>query len=563
MFNTFLNYMRYANLEQIKWELYASQMPQAIGCALESMTNFYCQAADAAQMVNIQAKSYQPGERPQNFWRGIDLLTRQLPVFNNWLLKVRAGVKPQRSVDAYQQKRVLEKRLKLDTRDLQVQGRINEDARKLRGSNDPRIKKDIMFQLIYDLSVELSGESQRKMMGGVGPDPFSDLSKDPRRFACWLLQGVKNPCPEPAEARETLEDYIKKRLNLNVPLREVQYENWPQILARATKQVLLEFSDIILVNSDLLIAAAHERSTRFVSPKEALEMIRSFVQDMLEKSSKNAEHANRKKPLKDTLEMIDQVLKIMNRAYAGEGLYLHTVFPWFVRGMGDDIGKTIGEDDEEINPLSVIYLLLRLDLGVQYFSERLTEFVEWDMVDKIQSGEIPQNIKEILQGVGGEIVRRLSEAGMEGDLLTVKRDLDVAMDQTEINFQIFRELMIDKTDQIPEIIEKLYQRAKEGETGQEGFRGIRYQRLAHFCLMVYISGGWPDNKSKEICRQLTLYGPYADSHPDGKIQLGQLEKALNQIRDPLERRRKRICTYYDFRRKNRIFEILENPTTAL
>src|SRR6185369_13795205 len=40
------------------WSLYQAQLPSALGCGLESMTELYCDANDSFELLQVQATAY-------------------------------------------------------------------------------------------------------------------------------------------------------------------------------------------------------------------------------------------------------------------------------------------------------------------------------------------------------------------------------------------------------------------------------------------------------------------------------------------------------------------------
>jgi hypothetical protein len=83
-------------------------MSDALACGLESMSNVYCQAEDLISLTHLQECSYNPGAsldcppslatglgstdvKTTQFWKGLDVLSRQIPALQIWVQNVVSG----------------------------------------------------------------------------------------------------------------------------------------------------------------------------------------------------------------------------------------------------------------------------------------------------------------------------------------------------------------------------------------------------------------------------------------------------------------------------------------
>jgi hypothetical protein len=525
MMTTFLGYMRASHIDKAIWDLYDSQMPQALTCGLESMTQFYCQAEDASELVMRQADNFKEvnSKRDNEFWSGIELISKKMPVLNGWLLSVRAGVKPRNDDDATRINRVREKRLRLDTFSTKVIGNLNNAKSRMSQTTDAHTKEDIKYSAVGYLASILSGSDSTQ--GAI--NPFQEFQSSTSRTACFLIKGVNFACPDIGYT-EGLRSYLEKLGLELVSIDEIQNIFWPQILERVTRKVSAEFNDIIFIDPNLLLSQVYEHTPKSVSPMDVLKGIKIFLANHLQRSQQKYPH--RVHMIQETIDILDHVITSIDN-------YIQN------------------PDADTLNPLIDINEVLKLEFGTQFIGERIGEFVRADINDRIDNGEVPKDLEEILRAANDEVIHRLTASG-NTDLFLIKRDLDRAREQSADNFRVFRDFMLEAAGKAIQGLQK--KSIESGETLVDGGRRIYGQSVAHLCLLVYATGDkWPDQATQNICNQSVLFSVYPDPASERKLVLSELPAKLSQYNDrPMIKNRKRICSYYNFLRAEHLYEIM-------
>jgi hypothetical protein len=219
----------------------------------------------------------------------------------------------------------------------------------------------------------------------------------------------------------------------------------------------------------------------------------------------------------------------------------------------EKVAEQLNNSDEHtpIERIVSIFEELELKEGTNVLISTIEDLAEADINDKINAGELPKDIEEILRVAGMSIKDRLLAAGVKwtGD---VSRDLDTAKGITQGNLKFFREFFAPS---IGKSIQLLDQLAKEGKEPATGARNRpNGQRLARLCLLYMSSGSdWDKDVSWDICSRATLYSIL----PDPK---GELTVPIGALKDKLEPDfQRRVCTFHRYRRAERLAELLK-PT---
>ncbi len=539
MMASLMRFLRQNKLNKAIWELYEAQMPTAVTCSLELMSNFTCQAEDAADIIKLQVEHISNPSLPSDFWQGINIINTHLPVINDWILKVKSGTEPQNKEDADRKNVVLEKRHLLDSKTSLVRSLFNEYERRIERTKDTNIQQELLVDMIDTISTSLA-----PFNGHVSQnDPFYEFRSNAFDFACYLVFGVVSDCDYDMQG-ENLKAYILRSVATNPRTpKTIRDIYWPQIYNNVKSKVDIEFDEVIFVGSRRLMAKAHEDTLGEVSPREALMLINEFLINFKQRSE--ADHSTRIPIITERILEIKTVIEIMDNY---EGYYANKI------KCDNNLSEDEDECDELRNPLREIYEIFRLTQGESYFNEMLFDFVNWDLNDRIKNDEIPEDIKKIIFQASSEMFRRLIAAGHD-NYYNIMRDLDTARIESEANINSFRKFMFDS---LPKMIKSLSDKAKEnGETNEDAFNRKYSQQLAHLCTMIFVTGqDWPDKSSKKICNRSVLMSPNVGLDRELSIKISSLRGELEKIKKPVQRKKARSCIYYNFLRANRIAEVM-------
>ncbi len=520
LINVGVDFVRSLGTDEKIWNLHSAQMPIALSCGLESMTELYCNANDAFELLELQSKSYSsPGANPAPIWRGLDLLGRRLPVLNQWLLSVKNGVTPTDPTEANRQNAVWKKVQQLENITRVIHGNISQSQKFYEAAAaDASVQRDILFKAIRDNAYYLvySGSDEKH-----GSTPFLDKSSDPMMYACWLSLGVNTLCPIKEQIHTgNLEGYIRDKL-LSDPRTSMAglFSNWEGVFDSVKNQVDIEFAQTITSDPLKLIAAAKQAPADNVSPREALKMTQAFLQEMKTRTRSNPQ----------LTEILDSTIALISNAL--------TI-------IDDDSGSS-----SVVQRITTILNLFELKKGLQFFNERISSFIQWDLQEKIARGELPSDAADILKSAGADIRARLTASGVR-NLDRVSLDLNKSRSLMERNIGSFREFF---THSFAESIEALSAAALKAGEPERGANRPNGQILGQLCtLLLATDSKWPQEISWEICSHATLDSVYPD--PDNKISI-----ELSRLSSELEGKtfQKRACAMQRFLRAGRLAEIIK------
>ena len=380
------------------------------------MTELYCDANDAFDLLQLQASAYpNPGSLPDPIWQSLDLEERRMPVLDQWLLTVRNGTLPSDPQEAQKQNNAWASLQALDTYFRNVYAEINKDTSLYNGATgNPTAQQNILVTALETVAVMLNGTNQNPNAPQGVPDPFSILNANLDQFACWLVAGYQNGttvnvCPADNPSLGIVgPQYITSVL---IPTYHPQMgslmENFNSIYNPVQTQISLQFAQTITQDPTPVLAAALEPVTDNLSPDQVLKALLTFLnQDLATDDGTNPQKVQL---LKDTIAMVQKGLSTI-----------------------EDISTTSA--DAKIRTL---FDTFHLENGISYFDNRVGDFVQWDLQERMRKGEFPTNITDILKVSGGDIRTRLLESGVT-NLDSVSADLNNSRTITTSNINVFR-----------------------------------------------------------------------------------------------------------------------------
>ncbi len=534
LLNMGVEYIKQSGTAAALWDLHANEMPMALACGMESMTELYCQANDALGLIQLEVSYYPtPGEPPHPIWRGLDLQGRRLPVLSQWLLSVKNGVEPSNPLEAQRQRQIWKKYNSLEDTYRLIIGELNYTKQLYDAGGTEEAKLGLLLRKITTLSQTLAYGLSATTPPYIqdASSPFAEFSSDIFRYACYWVVGPGKICPEVDTARDTtIESYVRRTMLTELSVDKL-FSNWKAIYERVTAQVNIEFGQTITVDPNALLAAAFEPTPADVSPYEALVMIRGFLTDLQNETPRN--NPQWSYLAVETLNLIHQVIAILN-------------------DFSESGDKTPDKNKKKIEE---IFRLLKLGEGLQFFESRILNFVRWDIQHHLENGDFPKDVAETLRVSGQTIQERfLASGAKKGPVIA---DLNFSRTLTQGNIKSFRNyfepifaLSVDRLD-------RAAREAHESPTGVDRPNG---QSLAQLCTLILATGNdWPKDVSWEICSKTVLESIYSRPEQPLQIQVGQLASELKD--KPYQYR---MCTFHRYLRAERLAEILRTrPTRRL
>lgn len=522
LINIGVEHARTFPIDQAIRKTYQAQMPTAISCGMEAMSELYCDANDAFELLDFQATSYpSPGNNPHPVWAGLDLLGRRLPILNRWLTKVKNGLPPTDSVEAGRQNSIWSKLNQVDNTHRQVLGRYSELKHLYdRSTGSPDVQTSILRQLVLQIPDYFVSNNPNIIYSG----PFTDLSNSVYTWLCWITLGPSATCP-PHENNDNPENYLNRNAMLSGLSPPAVLSHWMQAVGLVRARVDLEFFETITIDPKLLLAEAHEPTIQNLSPRDILEDSERFLIRMKEERLGSSPH--RYQEIESTITMIRVVREILDRDHSSQ--------------------TNLNDDTDALNRIREIFLAFHLSKGLQYFQGRMGEFVRWDLTDRLRNGDLPDQISEILWAAQTDIRTRIASSQAQLDYYAA--DLNESRRLSQSNLKIFRDFYVDE---IAHAVRYLDQQAKDSREPATGPNRPNGQTLAQLCTLVLATGtDWPSKISWDICSKAVLYSIYPDPDQVMTVRVGQLRSEMEG--QPLMRR---MCAYHRFLRAGRLAEVL-------
>lgn len=516
--------LRNSPLSRAKWSLYSAQMPLALKCGLESMTELYCNASDSFELLRFQVENAASDARPaSDAWLGLDLIGRHMRPLNQWLLKIRNGNEPFETTDAERQNRIWRKYNALDIYRRDITAVINEDAQNYSRLTDPVLQENSLTQTIQNVIVKI-------IEGGTIPGvsasggPYASLGKDTGRLACQLITGLDGSCP-PYNNITPLDQYIRLLLKAKPIKPEDVRAHFKALHAAAEATVQSEFSQMITSDPRAILSAARAYETNNISPRESLSLLRRFILNLEKSDLVDATNLafNPQLPL-----LVQTTRQIVERA-------IETV---------DSPAKT---DVEAQAKLEILFKEFQLRQGIQFFNERMKNLVRWDLQHRLAKGELQGDVSAILRAASSDIEDRLLASGFD-QLDNVNKDLNASRDLTASNIRVFLDLFEPALENILKDLKLRHERDGERARGSNRAAG---QVLGELCaLLVTTRSEFSQSPAFEYCRNAV----FTSVHHSTKAPL-ELEAATLAREFEGKPAADRLCSMHRFMRESRLREI--------
>ena len=559
------------------WRVNATRMPEAMACGYEAMSSFFCQARDAFALNELaNSTTLEPRALPQNeVLKVIDLLGRRLPVALRWLERVRSGGSPDDSFDADRRNQVLNKLGRLLPMKNDVEGSINESERlaKKLPTEDERTEAFVMTTL---------GQAMRLSSSNGGTNPFADLTRDPWKYACYLLKGYPAQCPNSipesngggGPSNGQIVAWFKKEFGNLLSFSNLR-SSWEKVYIGASDLVNRQFSETIVIYPQGLLKDGGQDSTDNFSPVQVFEMLRNYTARLLARVDE-FQNPQMKRSLEETLAAIDETITIMKDTRDS----LPNPCPSAPAEQPEGCGPSGTKPYTAADKLAKIAGLMRLQTGTQFLTEQIHSFAEADLLLRLKQGAaggVPSDLGEILRSVGGEIHTRLTSSGIT-DPVSITNDLNSGQRLARENLRSFntaffpsleravtylREQVdggpgctsaLEKAQKDPKSVERdkaLGEKVAECRNYAEKPRGtdrMSGQILGRLCLFhLSIEGRYTNAKVAKACQGAVVESPFWRTRPELSILVDEAKQQI--VSQPPEQR---LCTYWRYLRANRL-----------
>lgn len=506
--NLGVEYFRTNQKEKEIYRLYASQVPTALTCGLESMTSLYCQADDAFSLLQLQSRKPDPTKPLHPVWADLDVIKRQLPNLDLWLQKVRNGVTPSNPTEAQRQNEIWQKVQGLENLNRTLLGFLNYRSQLYENESSPEDKINFLVSTVYAMSNYTSENTS-----------FNEYTSSPYTKVCYLSQGL-GACPS-QNVGEGVEEYIKRNFSASLKDMSVLIANWGQFFGVVERRVANEFNQSISMDPSSILTAAYEVNKEKISPVTATKSMIAFLVRLEETTSDDL--PQRKQLVVETTDLLEKFLELI-------------------------ADPDIRDSKDKIRE---VFKIFQLGQNTKFLRDRISDFVMWDLTDHLHAGNFPEDAQDILISGAVDIKTRLEASAVARDL--VEADLNTARMLATGNIETFNSFFHSSAGSSLEALWNKWKAAGEPATGVNRPFG---QSLARLCIMQLTTRNqWPKELDWKYCQEAVLYSIYTRNGQPLTIRLSDLKNQVAQM--PVS---KRLCVYHSFVREGRVAEMLNQKS---
>lgn len=329
---------------------------EAYSCALESMTDRWCQMQDAESFLNFKARNRRKEIENEDFAQAITLNDREIPVILDWLNKVRNGVSPRTTADAQRRRIVLSRELIVRSQadfglSLIEQNRNTYDS--LEGKPDDQ-QWLFLRSIITSLAPQYVESSEVK-------NPLNDIHA--AMYSPYYLIGLREDDPRirSVSGIYAFSSWNKpKDVIVTLDAVKARYREW---IDRASNLVNRELTEVQQPDPLQTLSSANiEAEPWMVTPLEALKTIIDF----LENNPPGERQQDFARIYQDTLEKLKKIHD--------------TIAVTIITG---DVSS--GFDQSGLTPIEQIYETAQLKYGIVVLQARLEMIVRLSLLEFIRN----------------------------------------------------------------------------------------------------------------------------------------------------------------------------------
>jgi hypothetical protein len=332
---------------------------EAYSCALETMSERWCQMKDAMAFLKFKAEN-----RKANLNKGlaqaITLNDREIPVILDWLTKIRNGVDPRTTADAERRSEVL-------TRELIVRAQSDYALALLEQKRNAYLAlagkpDDQQWIFLRSLIMSIAPQETSMLTTTTTKNPMNDIYT--QMFAPYYLIGLKDNDPRIRNATGIyLLSSWQKPPELQITLDEVKarYKQW---VVRATDLVNRELTEVQQPDPLQTLSSANiEAEPWMITPLDALKSVEEFLSQNPPLSRQN----EFKKLYVDTIDKIKRIHDLATSAVLiGE----------FFRPL---------DETTKLSPIEEIYDIAQLKFGIVVLQARLEMIIRLSLLEYIKN----------------------------------------------------------------------------------------------------------------------------------------------------------------------------------
>jgi hypothetical protein len=477
---------------------------EAYKCALETMSERWCQMRDAEAFLIFKARERKHPALTSGLGAAIRLNDRELPVLLEWLNKIRSGVTPTTTADAGRQSAVFTRETYVRSLEANGYGLIEENRKIYNTYTDLNERWNFLRSVIRSLLPPVETPFR---------NPFYDVYS--AGYAPFFLLGL----PDDGSIRNPQGDYFSilswakpNGFNPTLDLVKERYSEW---VARARTRVNQELTQVLQPDALQTLSSAYDRSgNRWkISPMDSLKRIIDF----LEKNPPRDRDFAFKKLYANTLAKLKDIHAVTEEAI-------------MLQEMDDLSGNTTSVER--------VYDIAQLRYGTVVMEARLDMIVRLSLLELLESSPQEDQVVVAQLLAAERFTETISKMSGTDNLALIRADINRAQPVTISNLNSFIDIF---GDNITRILSRLSFEEKNA-TGTIA-RMKRYARteMCFLLLTVPDAARYVDIK---YCEGVKL-NAIIDGGPESRsISSSTFKLDINE----------RACEYREFFRKSKIYE---------
>lgn len=493
---------RHYNAREIRKIADTTVASEAYKCALETMSERWCQMRDAEAFLIFKAEQRNSPRVDRGLGSAIRLNDREIPVLIEWLNKIRSGVTPTSTADASRQNAVRERENYVRIREAFGLGLIEETRKVYLQEEKENERWNILRGLIKQLvPAEVVGWNNplHDTLGSIGYPPF---------FLLGLPDdaSIKNP---QTGSYHTLDTWPKpSTFNPTLDLVKEKYIEW---ISKTRVRVNQELSTVLQPDALQTLSSAYDKTgNRWkMSPMDSLKNLIVFLNANPPRESDFAF----KKLYKDTIFKLEEIYRITENA-------------------------VIERELQDNTPVEDIYNAAQLRFGTVVIEARLEMIVRLSLLEYIENSS-PEDQILIAQLLAAErFTETITRMNGTDNLARIHADLRRGQSITISNLNSFLYIFGNN-------INRILQKLKWDEDAATGTvaKSKRYART-EMCFLLLAVPDLDTYIDSRLCDGMKMYSVVKGGPESFTITPKTFTQDMNE----------RACEYREFFRKSKIYE---------
>ncbi|MDH4468441.1 MAG: hypothetical protein QE271_10305 [Bacteriovoracaceae bacterium] len=482
-------------------------------CALESLSDRWCQLKDAESFLQFVAKLRRQNNEESGLKSVVRLSERDIPVILDWLNRVKTGVPATNSADAERRSLVYEREQIVKASDDQGTGILSENRSLYDTSTTNEDKWSVLKKVISNLAGVCSNSGLTR---GSRNNPLFDIY--PQSYSPYYLIGLDRI---PTDNNNNPFDFCRfdpfsqlpgGAYSPNYDLAAQRYKDWVE---KARSRVNQEMTLILQPDALQVLTSTYDRTTNKWK-YSAIDSFKNVVNFLQKNRPQIFPHDAYQKIFDNTLKRLEDIVRIINESVNGP-----TNLALDPKSALEEIFKTADLQ------FGIIVIQARLEMVVRvsldhYFSQ----------IDPSEQDVAAQFL------VADSFVSTLTKLSGSDDLALLSLDNRNAMSVSMNNLKNFGDIF---QKELNRVIRKNADRAGNSDTSV----GIVYERnVAEMCLLLSTLPEWPKKVNRKYCQNVQI----PEVIPGGPSSVLVNDEYLKQNFSV------RSCGYRDYIRKSKIYQ---------